>query len=267
MKKIYYFIAGLHRSGSTVLSSILNQNPRFYSGPLSPVLQLMKNLEFNIGDSEFYQAYPKPAQAHEIISSLIDHYYSDIQNPVIFDKSRIWPRHINYIESYIKTNAKIICMVRSIDEILISFLNIIHKNTNHITFNLIDRSIISSNADLTDYNRCDFLLNGIINDTLSSLKFAFDHNLQDRLLLVEYNDLVLNPQLTFKTIYNFLGEEYYSHNFDWIQNNNLVNDNTYYGLSGLHDVREKLQISPKNPKIILSDDILQRCEEMKFWSK
>ena len=34
-------MAGLPRAGSTLLSSLLNQNPNLYSGPSSPVLGAM----------------------------------------------------------------------------------------------------------------------------------------------------------------------------------------------------------------------------------
>lgn len=267
MKKTYYFIAGLHRSGSSLLSAIINQNPNFYSGPLSPVVQLIEKLEYDISTHEFYCAYQKPLQAHEILSSLIDHYHSDINKPIIFDKNRIWPRHINYIEGYIKTPAKIICTVRSVDEILISFLNIFYKNKSDINFNDIDKSVISRYGSLTDYNRCNILLDGILLDALSALKFPFENGLSDRLLFVEYTDLVLNPQLTLKKIYDFLGEEYYEHNLDFIENINLVDDKNYYGLFGLHEVRTKLQINVKNNDIILPDDILTRCKDMEFWRK
>ena len=101
--KKYYFIAGLHRSGSTLLSSILNQNPRFYSGScLSPVLDLMSNIERFLPDHEFYKSSPRPEGAHKVVSSIIDNYYNDVNHPVIFDKNRGWPMHVNYIESYIK---------------------------------------------------------------------------------------------------------------------------------------------------------------------
>ena len=40
-QKTYYFMAGLPRAGSTLLSAILNQNPRIYSGPSSPVTSIM----------------------------------------------------------------------------------------------------------------------------------------------------------------------------------------------------------------------------------
>jgi sulfotransferase len=35
--KSYYFISGLPRSGSTLLSGILKQNPEFYADIASPV--------------------------------------------------------------------------------------------------------------------------------------------------------------------------------------------------------------------------------------
>jgi len=77
MKK-YYFMSGLPRSGSTLLSSILNQNPRMHSGPSSPVVATMLALESSLSNDELYLAYPKPDQARKIISSVIDNYYSDV---------------------------------------------------------------------------------------------------------------------------------------------------------------------------------------------
>ena len=67
--KTFYFMAGLPRSGSTLLSSILNQNPRFYSGPSSPVLGAMYAVEETFTSNELYTGYPKPDQAIEVIGS------------------------------------------------------------------------------------------------------------------------------------------------------------------------------------------------------
>ena len=58
-KKQYYFMAGLPRSGSTLLSAILNQNPRFYSGPSSPVVPTMLSIEQSLSQDELFVAYPK----------------------------------------------------------------------------------------------------------------------------------------------------------------------------------------------------------------
>ena len=69
MNKTYYFMAGLPRAGSTLLSSILNQNPRFYSGPSSPVLSTMFSVENHLRNDELFHGYPKPQQANLIISN------------------------------------------------------------------------------------------------------------------------------------------------------------------------------------------------------
>ena len=68
LNKNFYFMSGLPRSGSTVISSILNQNPRFYSGPSSPVVATMIGLENHFSNDELFLGYPKPQQAKEIIS-------------------------------------------------------------------------------------------------------------------------------------------------------------------------------------------------------
>lgn len=266
MKK-YYFISGLHRSGSTLLSAILNQNPRFYSGPMSPVLPMIENLESFMMDNEFFVSAPKPLQSHEILSSLINHYYNDIHKTVVFDKNRMWPNHINYIEGYIKQGAKIICPVRNIDEILSSFLKLIRNNKNEEIFNPIDRQVIDKNLPLNDYNRCKILLSSQWHLVLSikAMENAVNNNLRDRLLFVEYRDLVLNPVSTFNRIYNFLGEDYYEHNFQTIKNKNVVKDEEYYNLKGLHDVREKLEITSDNPKDYLTEDIINECRQLEFW--
>ena len=68
MNKTFYFISGLPRSGSTVLRSLLNQNPRFYTGSASPVLSTMYAVENHLRQDELFHANPKPQQAHSIIS-------------------------------------------------------------------------------------------------------------------------------------------------------------------------------------------------------
>ena len=264
MKK-YYFIAGLHRSGATLLSSILNQNPRFYSGPLSPVLNIMKGIENNIQELEYYKSSPRPGSAYKIISSIIENYYYDIDHPVIFDKNRDWPAQINYIEEYIGQRAKIICPVRDISEILTSFLTLIHKTYDGINFNVIDIGVIEKEFPLTDYNRCDFILNTFLGNAMRHIEFALDNNLLDRILFVEYKDLVSNPYDTMNSIYNFLGEDIYDHDFDHIQNNNQVEDIRYYNLPGLHDIRSKIEYQSKDPKEVLPKEILERCRGMEFW--
>jgi sulfotransferase len=43
MKKLH-LIAGLPRSGSTLLCNILNMNPNFYATPTSPLIDVIRNI-------------------------------------------------------------------------------------------------------------------------------------------------------------------------------------------------------------------------------
>ena len=107
--KTYYFMSGLPRSGSTLLSSILNQNPRFYSGPSSPVVPTMITLENSLSNDELFLGYPKIQEAKEIIASVLPQYYSDRQEPVIFDKNRSWTIRMEYIPGYFDIAPKVLC--------------------------------------------------------------------------------------------------------------------------------------------------------------
>jgi sulfotransferase len=269
VQKTYYFMAGLPRSGSTILSSILNQNPRFYSGPSSPVTGLMIMLEQQLSQDELFLAYPKPEQASMIISNIIHQYYFDVKKPVIFDKNRSWVNRIHYIEGYLGITPKIICPVRNIDEILASFISMHRRNPYEVNgkINFIDDMLVKSNILLTDDNRCEFLVSesGILGQSYLGIRDVLTKGQEKYLHFVEYDDLVSFPEKTMKKIYEFLDEEYYEHEFDNLININEENDASTYGLSDMHYVRKELKKTSLSPKEILSDEILSRCKGLEFW--
>lgn len=91
--KTYFFESGLPRSGSTLFTALLNQHPQIHAGPLSPVIEAMYYQEkYFFEDSEHFIAYPKPLHARKVISSIIDNYYFDINEPYIIDKNRAWAK-------------------------------------------------------------------------------------------------------------------------------------------------------------------------------
>lgn len=274
MNKTFYFMAGLPRSGSTLLSSILNQNPRFYSGPSSPVLGAMFAVEQNFMGNELYHGYPKPDQVREIIGSIPHHFYSDVQNPVVFDKNRAWTARVPYIEGYIGQQAKILVPVRRIDEILTSILTMIHRNPfqeGQPRINFVDEQLIKTDIPINDLNRCMYLLNdgGIVYESLNAIMMGFQQNVRDKMHFVDYNDLVDNPEKIMEDIYDFLGEEFYDHDFGSISNIHREDDLITYGLSDMHQVRSEVKKTSSPPASILPEEILDLYEQNKrrleFW--
>ena len=273
--KTFYFMAGLPRSGSTLLSSILNQNPRFYSGPSSPVLGAMYAVEEHFTSNELYTGYPKPDQVIEIIGSIPHHFYSDIEEPVVFDKNRAWTARVPYIEQYIKQQAKIIVPVRRVDEILTSVLSMIHRNPfqeGQDRINFVDEYLVKTNQPINDYNRCMHLINpdGIVYESLNAVKFGLDANMRDKMHFVDYNDMVSNPEQVMEDIYDFLGEEHYEHTFDGLSNTHRENDLNTYGLGDMHEVHSKLEKTSSSPESVLPKEILdlyeQNKQSLEFWT-
>lgn len=265
MDKKYYFISGLPRSGSTLLSSILNQNPEFYSGPSSPVLPFLNNINKKIESSELYQAYPKEEFKNGLTKSVYECYYSDTHKKIIFDKNRDWTRNVSKIKKYFQIdNPKIIVLVRDVDEILASFISMIRRSNNEENF--IDSILKKFNVPINDFNRCQFISGkGPLGISYTSIQIAIESGFRDHLHFVEYNDLTLNPKCTMKKIYNFIEEEYYEHDFNNVENIHREHDDKVYGISDMHHVRSKVKRTSKRPEEILSKKIIDDVSGLEFW--
>ena len=263
-------MAGLPRAGSTLLSSILNQNPRIYSGPSSPVLSTMFVIENHLLQDELFHGYPKPEQGHAIISNIINQFYDDVKKPVVVDKNRAWVARVPYIEQYIGQKAKIICPVRDIDEILTSMITMIRRNPykeGQSRINFIDEQLVKLNIPINDENRCEYIAgpDGILGQSLNAILEGLNQGFGSRFHFVEYKDLVNKPKETMNKLYEFIGEEPFEHQFTNLKNQNREGDVNTYGLTDMHEVRPTLKSTSKDPKKILSKEILDKCEGMDFW--
>ena len=275
MNKKYYFMAGLPRAGSTLLSSLLNQNPNLYSGPSSPVLGAMYTTHEHFLGNELYTGFPKPDSVNKIIGSLIDDWYYDVKEPIVIDKNRAWTARVPFIEGYIQQEAKIIVPVRRVDEILTSILTMIHRNPfeeGQPRINFVDEILVKNNIPIDDENRCVHLLNsgGIVWESLNALMMGLEEGHKDKFHYVDYNDLVNDPQGELDSIYEFLGEESFEHTFDNLTNIHREDDIATYGLSDMHEVHSELKKKSAHPDAVLPPSIIELYNknriQLEFWS-
>ncbi len=258
-------MAGLPRSGSTLLKSIINQNPNIHTEPVSPVLELTHYTNEYFKDSEQYLGYPKPNSAYKVISSIIEDYYDEVKKPIIIDHCRAWSNNIQMLKTFVTPNPKIICPVRNITEILTSFITMIRRNSDQVSF--VDQHLIDSGLPINDDNRCHYLMskNGIVEQALWAQSQAFIRGDDKKYLhLVEYDDLIQKPNEIMAGIYEFLELDNYQHDFNHIENAHREVDDQWY-LKDMHYVREKLEKKSKKPEDILSDDILNKYRNIEYW--
>lgn len=263
MDKKYFFLSGLPRSGATLLSSILNQNPNIHSGPDSPVCGLVNQTLQFLDNNEQQILYPKNNLDKQLIQSIVSCYYSDVSSTYIIDKCRVWSNlhNINIIKKYINSDVKIICCVRNILEILASYILLIKKSPQ-ISF--VDCNLSYVHKEINDENRCEWLMkkNGLIDISLSSLKESIS---LPCIHLIDYNMLATNPYKVISNVYNFLSLPEYKHNFSNIINNFTTKDHLL-GLPDLHKIKSTIEIPQKDISQILPETIIKKYSNMEFWS-
>lgn len=246
MKKSYYFVSGLPRTGSTLLSSLLSQNDKIYAGGNSPVCQLMWDMQVSVNTTSREQilANNKLNIANNMISNIPNLYYEDVKQGIIVDKCRSWTisENVNIIKKYITHTPKIIILIRPIEEIVNSFCDLYAKNNIKIDPN----SLLMDGSEPIMRS-----LNGIYNILQTEDK--------ENYIIISYNDLVSKTQHSLDAIYKFCGWDRFNHTFDDIITQ-YPEDDSVYGLDTQHYVRPT--ISKRKVYNYLSKDILYKCHTL-----
>jgi hypothetical protein len=263
--KTYYFDCGLPRSGSTLLGSLLNQNPQIHAGPLSPVFEVMYYTRDRL-QGEQAQAHPKPRIFKKMVENVIDTYYEDIDKPVVVDRCRAWPAHIDLIKEYITPEPKILCTVRHPLDILASFIDLIN-NSRSVSF--IDKALLQQNMFITNDTRCHFMMSpgGIVWESMNALATAFRNNQTQHIHFIPYDDLVSDPKRVMQGIHSFLRMKPYEYDFENIVNKYRENDSEVYGLPTMHEVRSKVEKTSKHYSEVLSKEVINKYKDLDFWNK
>lgn len=267
MERAYYFLSGLPRSGNTLLSALLNQNPDIYSSPLSPLPELFYQL--NIVETENENAkrnIENKIRVNNLSNNLIETFYKDINKPIIIDRNKTWgsPAHLELIKTHITSKPKIIFTVRSVLDILASFVKLSPKSYTDDYFS--GKYFMNYYRNETD-GFAEYLMrvNGNIDYSLCCLANAFKEENKGIFHIVEYNDLANNTQQTMDGIYKFLEIPAYVNNL-----NNIIKleddiDEPLGFPTNMHEVKKEISISDTNAKQVLSDYIYQKYSNMDFW--
>jgi sulfotransferase len=254
MKK-YHFITGLPRSGSTLLTSILKQNPRFHSSISDTLANLVKGVIECSQESPGMKSEVPVQRRKNIVKHLFEGFYEEIDKEVIFNTNRGWSYLTNVTQDLYPNSKNIIC-VRDVNWILDSF-ECAHRRNPYST------NTATGNLSQSVYQRVDSLMaeDGIVGFSYVGIKQAITGLDRSSLLLLEYEDLCKKPKEMMKIIYNFIGEPYYEHDFDNVEASWDEYDSEI-GIK-LHDVRKKVEWRER--KFILPPDILNKYQKMEVW--
>ena len=240
-----FLLSGLPRSGTTLLSALLNQNPDIYVTTTSPFIEilwrnhLIWEEENTVGTQNIQEA------KIPFLRKLTDAYYSELTDkPIIIDKRRHW-QSVTNIELYEKVYGelpKIICPVRSVDEIIASYIKIYKKNKLEFGYE-------------EDWE-------GKFELAYRQLKDCFESGYKDYLLLIEYDDLIDDTANTLGRIYKFMELPEYGHNLNYVFSSE---PEANYGINGLHDISHTIGKTGTESRKILTKEQFNKYHTWNFW--
>ena len=258
-KRPIHFISGLPRSGSTLLSGLLRQNPRFHAGMSGPVAGMFTNLLGEMSGRNEFSVFITDEQRKRVLTGLFPAFYGpEFEAEVIFDTNRMWCTKLRTLKALLP-KSRIIACVRHLPWVIDSVERLIRKNTFQPS------SIFNYQAGGTVYSRVDSLASGdgMVGFAFSALKEAyFDESAGTQMMLLQYETLTREPARAMASIYSFIGEPPFKHDFD-----NVDYDASEFdmraGTPGLHKVRSKVE--PAERQTILPPEIVRRFENDAFW--
>lgn len=249
-----HFISGLPRSGSTLLSAILCQNPRFHAGIQSAVSEIFSNA-LRIMSSSESALFISDAQRERILRSIVSEYYAELSSDmVIFDSSRNWCTVLPALASLFP-DSRVICCVRNPAWILDSVERLVQRNA-FLASKMFGHEV--GNV----FSRVEAMTkNAFLGPSLNSLRQAWFSEYADRLIALRYDSLVETPGEIIDQLYDLLGLERFAHDFEHLEYEEVEFD-ARLGMPGLHRVGARVEA--KKRQTILPSDLFSQ-HDREFW--
>jgi len=245
MKEMFFLLA-MPRSGNTLFSSIMNQNPDIAVTANSITPGILNSI-YLLKRTEVFKNFPDHQSLDNVLFSIYDTYYKDWKCKYIIERSAILNKGNKYlINKYLKKPFKCIIIWRDLLDVLASYIKWFETEPTAFPNKLKNKSI---------EEKLNFIMskNGAIIKSLSSIKNALKEENKDKCHFLTYNDLVSNTENEIIKIYTFLNIPYFKHNYNKLSQfkvNGISYDDSVVG-KNMHTIKTKIkkQLNPYIKKI------------------
>jgi len=228
--KQLFFLIAQPRSGNTLFTSIINQNPEIAATPNSITLEIMKDL-FLLKNTDVFQNYPDHRSLDNVLDSVYDTYYKDWPQRIIIDRGPVMtPANFGLMQKHFKRPFKCIVLLRDVLDVLASFMKWYTENPDAFPNRF---GLKNDEEKLFKIMNVD----GAVAKELEAIKNSY--NYPEMCHYIKYNDLVAQPEQEFRKIYQFMGLPYFNHRFENLQQvevNGMKYDDTLVG-KNMHNIR------------------------------
>jgi hypothetical protein len=236
------FLTSLPRSGSTLLTSLLNQRPDVYASPTSNLCDTMGAAVKKWEEMKETQASNcKEKDLMRMLAAMMKARYDT--DKLVFDKYKRWaaPSVIQTLSRF--TDVKIIATVRPIAECLASFVKIA-KSENTDAF-------------------CKSPLAKHLFESYHTIKAGYKE-FPDKFLFIDYDDLVADTQIQLDRISDFVGIDKFTH--DLMNVPDSGEEDKVWGIPDLHQVRKKVSKHKYSARKVLGNKLFENYQGGEFWN-
>lgn len=253
----YRFISGLPRSGSTLLSAILSQNPRIVAGMTSPVGGITSMLRAAMSHNPEISTLVDDEVRKGILTGVFHGHYAKMPpDAIAFDTNRNWSGRLAELNALFGSEVRVVCMVRSPAWIFDSVERIVRKNP------LRASRIVPNSASIETRLESVMKQDGLIGGPLGSLMSGLYGEHSQQLLVVEYDALCADPRRTMNAIYDFCGLPSFDHDYGQVEYSQESFDDALM-TPGLHTVSGPVAAIER--KTVLPPDMFNALSERAFW--
>ncbi len=236
-----FFLVALPRSGNTLFTSIINQNPDIACTANSVTLEIIKNL-YLIKTTDTFQNFPDHKSLDNILDNVYNLYYKNWPQQIIIDRGPALisgnPGNFELMQKHFKPGFKCIVLLRDLMDVFASYMKWYTENSDSFVNKL----------GKTDEEKLLALMHeeSAIVKEIKSIQTA--HNYPNMCHFIRYNDMVANPKKVFQELYKFLDEPYYPHYFENLKQiniNDIKYDDTVVG-KNMHTIRPTVRKQTNN---------------------
>lgn len=255
--KQLFFLVAMPRSGNTLFSSIMNQNPDIGTTANSITLEIMKDL-FLLKQTDVFLNYPDHKSLDNVLDVVFDAFYKDWNYKYIIDRGPVTtPGNFMLMQKHYKRPFKCIILLRDLMDVLASYIKWFENEptafpNRYNCKNIEEKLSMIMNKD------------GAVAKDLEAIKNSY--NYPDMCHYIKYDDLVANPEQVISELYKFLDIPYFNHNFKSLKQfevNGMAYDDAVVGYK-MHTIRTEIKREENPYKQMIPQRIIDKYGHIKF---
>jgi sulfotransferase len=198
----FHFICGLPRSGAGLLEAMLRQNPRFLATSNGPAQKVFADLVHRYADggemADLLDDSQKVALWRNVIGAV---YHRRSFDSVVFDQNLEWLPYVDLLVRLFPLSRFILC-VRN-PAAIVNSIEIRRPGNGE------EEEQAAAIAALMDAD-------GEVGSAITDMRDALSSHHAERMLVIDYDRLVDDPEDVMDVLYEFLREPAFAHDFDEI---------------------------------------------------